>query len=154
VSSLRLALCLEQKVTELVAASVHAIHYLLYYCNGVHLLLLPAILFSAYSRLTPSTLMIFCNVTLATFREPVALSLDQAGPATPYPTSDRTELPIRIQDNDTHLDDPRDNHPPLAQPNSPRQECPTDPPIACSMTDCAGSPYPPDPYRCKSRLQK
>jgi hypothetical protein len=81
-------------------------------------------------------------------------SLDQTSPATSYPTSDRTELPIRIQGNDTHLGDPRDNHPPLARPNSPRQECPTDPPIACGMTDCAGSPYPPDPYRCKSRSTK
>lgn len=61
-------------------------------------------------------------------------------------------MAFRLRGNEnSRSDDNGEGQPPLEQPNSPKQVCPTDPPIPCSRSNCPGSPNPPDAYRCKSR---
>jgi hypothetical protein len=97
-------------------------------------------------------ILVFCNLAVGTSTGSVALFLDPTSPTSPYPTSDRPALAVRLRGNiDSHSDDHGEGQPPSEQPHSPKQVCPTDPPIPCSRPNCLGSPNPPDAYRCKSR---
>jgi hypothetical protein len=88
-----------------------------------------------------------CSLSVETSTESAASFLDSKTSSTsPSLTSDGPELLVRLR-----LDDHGEGQPPSEQLNSPKQVCPTDPPIPCSRPTCLGSPYPPNAYRCKSR---
>jgi hypothetical protein len=88
-----------------------------------------------------------CSLSVETSTESAALFLDfNASSTSPYPTSDGPALAVRLRS-----DDHGEDQPPSEQLNSPKQVCPTDPPIDCYRPNCLGSPDPPNAYRCKSR---
>ena len=89
-----------------------------------------------------------CSLSVETSTESAdaALFLElKTSSTSPSLTSDGPELLVRLR-----LDDHGEGQPPSEQLNSPKQICPTDPPIPCYRPTCLGWPYPPNAYRCKS----
>lgn len=108
-------------------------------------------LFTTVSGLFTCTL-VFYNLAIGTSTESIPFNHYPTSPTSSYPTSSGPTLAFRPRGNENGRSDGNgEGQPPLEQPNSPKQVCPTDPPIPCSRPNCLGSPNPPDAYRCKSR---
>jgi hypothetical protein len=108
-------------------------------------------LFATVSDLFTCTL-VFYNLAIGTSTESIPFNHYPTSPTSSYPTSSGPTLAFRPRGNENGRSDGNgEGQPPLEQPNSPKQVCPTDPPIPCSRPNCLGSPNPPDAYRCKSR---
>jgi len=105
-----------------------------------------------FARVAALVLLLSFAVTLVTSVHSESESFGLTSLGQTQPIGNNTALPLRGRsDDDQHLDQSRDGHAPSQQVASPRQECPTDPPVDCIESNCDGSYDPPDPYRCKSK---
>ncbi len=105
-----------------------------------------------FARVTALVLLLSFAFTPVTSVHSQPESFDLTSLSQTQPFGNNTTLPLRGRsDDDQHLSRSEDGRTASQQVVSLRQECPTDPPVDCNESNCGGSRYPPDPYRCKSK---